>query len=94
MRLVNRDKLVAFKRKHAASRGPIDAWEAEVRKASWRSWSDVQSGFPRASWIGEGRVVFDIKGNDYRLVVLVRFQLGIVFIERIGTHAEYDKWRL
>lgn len=94
MRVVGRDKLEAFKRKHPQSRGPLDAWLAEARSAQWRKWSDIKVKFPKADWIGKGRVVFDIKGNDFRLVVLVYFQMGQVIVERVGTHAEYDKWRL
>lgn len=94
MRLVGRDKLVKFKSKHANVRPALDAWEDEARRAHWQNWADIKADFPRADWIGNGRVVFDIKGNHYRLLVLVRFTLGIVQIERVGTHAEYEKWRL
>ena len=94
MRVVGRDKLEAFKKKQPQSRGPLDAWLAEAKDAKWDKWADIKSRFPKADWLGNNRVVFDIKGNDFRLVVLVYFRMGRVIIERVGTHAEYDKWRL
>lgn len=94
MRVTGRDKLEAFKRKHPQSRGPLNAWLAETRNASWQQWADIKALYPRADWIGNNRVVFDIKGNKFRLVVIVYFKMGQVIIERVGTHAEYDKWQL
>lgn len=94
MRIIGRDKLEAFKKKHARSRGPLNAWLAEAIDGDWTQWSDIKARFPKADWLGKNRVVFDIKGNDFRLVVLVYFQMGRVIIERVGTHAKYDKWDL
>lgn len=94
MRVLGRDKLEAFKKKHASGRGAIDAWLNETRSAQWRKWADIKATFPKADWLANNRVVFNIKANDYRLVVLVYFSMGQVIIERIGTHAEYDKWKL
>lgn len=94
MRVLGRDKLEAFKRKHPQARGPVNAWLAEASDAEWRKWADIKAKFPKADWLGKNRVVFNIKSNDFRLVVLVYFRMGQVIVERIGTHAEYDKWRL
>lgn len=94
MRVLGRDKLEAFKREHPAARGPLIAWEAEVRAAQWGKWADIKAAFPSASWLENGRVVFDIKGNDFRLVAQVHFRFGQVIVERVGTHAEYSKWQL
>lgn len=94
MRVLGRDKLETFKRKHPTARGPINAWEAEAQAARWRKWADIKAAYPSASWLENRRVVFNIKGNDFRLVVRVHFQLGQVLIERVGTHADYDKWPL
>ena len=94
MRVVGRDKLEAFKRKHPQSRGPLDAWLAETSHASWRRWADIKATYPKADWISGNRVVFDIKGNKFRLVVLVYFNMGQVIVERVRTQAEYDKWQL
>lgn len=94
MRVLGRDKLDKFKRRHPDARGPLNAWEAEARNAKWGKWADVKTAFPTASWLERGRVVFDIKGNDFRLVVQIHFRLGQVLVERVGTHAEYSKWQL
>lgn len=91
MQLVGLLKLDAFKRTHADSRGPLDAWQTEVEAASWNGPQEIRDRYPSASFLGDSRVIFNIKGNTYRLVVKARYQNGIVLIEWIGTHAEYDK---
>lgn len=94
MRVLGRDKLDAFKKKHPQSRVPLNAWLTEAQTANWGQWADIKDRFRSADWLGNGRVVFNIKGNDFRLVVQVFFKQGNVIIERVGTHTEYDKWRL
>lgn len=97
MRILSTDKLDGFMKKHPPSRGPLKAWLAEAKAAEWRQWADIKARFPSADLInGKSaghRVVFNIKGNDYRLAVQVYFNQGMVVIERIGTHAEYSKWK-
>ena len=91
MQLLGLPKLDAFKRGHADSRGALDAWRSEVEIAQWAGPQDIRNRFPTASFLAENRVIFNIKGNTYRLVVKARYQYGIVLIEWVGTHAEYDK---
>lgn len=91
MQLLGLIQLDAFKRTHADSRGPLDVWQAEVEKAQWTGPQDVKNRYPSASFLADNRVIFNIKGNTYRLVVKARYQNGIVLIEWVGTHAEYDK---
>lgn len=91
MQLVGLLKLDAFKRTHADSRGPLDAWQSEVKAANWSGPQEIKDRYPNASFLADNRVIFNIKGNTYRLVVKARYQNGIVLIEWIGTHAEYDK---
>lgn len=91
MQLVGLLKLDAFKRAHADSRGPLDVWQSEVEAANWSGPQEIKSRYPSASFLADNRVIFNIKGNAYRLVVKTRYQNGIVLIEWIGTHAEYDK---
>ena len=91
MQLVGLLKLEAFKRTHADSRGPLNAWQAEVEAAQWGGSQDIKGRYPTASFLAENRVIFNIKGNAYRLVVKARYQNAIVLIEWVGTHAEYDK---
>lgn len=68
----------------------LDAWFYEVSRASWASSADVKRLYATASIVSAERIVFNIKGNDYRLVVSVDFEKGIVWIKWIGTHRDYD----
>jgi len=94
MELVGILKLDRFKRKHADARSPIDSWLAEADDATWRTPQDIKDRYASASFLSGRRVVFNIKGNDYRLLVKVSFKNQIVQILQIGTHAEYDSWEL
>ena len=69
----------------------LKAWFNDANRANWRSPHDIKNVYRNASILANNRVVFNIKGNDYRLIVHIRYDLGIVFIRFIGTHAEYDK---
>lgn len=91
MHLVGLVKLDDFKRAHADARGPLDAWRVEVEHAKWAGPQDIKNRYPSASFLAENRVIFNVKGNTYRLVVKARYQNGLVLIEWVGTHAEYDK---
>jgi mRNA interferase HigB len=76
---------------HRALKSALDAWFHEAMRAHWKTPSDVLKAYANASIVGSGRVVFNIKGNDYRLVVAVNYQYQIVFIKWIGTHRDYDQ---
>ena len=78
-------------RDHPALKGALDHWYKEVEKAEWSSTVDVRRHFATASIITADRIVFNIKGNSYRLVVSIDFEKTIVFIKWIGTHADYDR---
>ena len=69
----------------------LDAWFAEVKRAQWRNAADVKRLYATASIVSAERIVFNIKGNAYRLVIAADFEKGIVWIKWIGTHKEYDK---
>ncbi len=73
------------------SEQPLRAWYAEARKAQWGDPHDVKAFSRTASVIGGGRVVFNISGNRYRLVVAVRYDIGIVYVRFVGTHEQYDR---
>lgn len=92
--MVGVDALVAFAKKHADAESPLQAWLAEAKDAEWRTPQDVKDRYAHASILAGDRVVFNVKGNDYRLLVRISYVVGIVRVERIGTHAEYDKWKL
>jgi mRNA interferase HigB len=79
------------RRDHQALKGALDAWFAEARRAQWPSMAAVKRLYATASVVSADRVVFNIKGNDYRLVVAIDFEKAIVWIKWIGTHAQYDK---
>jgi mRNA interferase HigB len=68
-----------------------DAWRAIAETSQWRTPQDVKKSHPKASILKAGRVVFNIKANDYRLITLVHYESGIVMIRFFGTHREYDE---
>jgi len=74
-----------------SARSQFDAWMTLAMEADWRTPEDVKRSHPRASILKGGRVVFNIKGNDYRMVTLLNYQEGVVTIRFFGTHADYDK---
>jgi mRNA interferase HigB len=74
-----------------AARSQYDAWLGIVARAEWSNPEDVKASYPKASILKAGRVVFNIKGNDYRLIARVQYQAGVLAIRFFGTHAEYDK---
>lgn len=91
MRLLGVILLEEFKERHATARGSLDAWRKEVEQAEWRTPQDIKRHYRTADFLAGNRVIFNIKGNSYRLVVQVQYRNGIVKVEWIGTHAEYDK---
>lgn len=93
MTVVGKKTLNEFARQHADVRAAIAAWTAEVEAAAWKGSQDVKKRFPSASFIGEGRVVFNIKGNHYRLDAQIDYVTKVVLVKRIGTHADYDTWK-
>lgn len=94
MKVLNLEKLHAFSRKHNQAKGALDAWHDEVKRESWKTTLDIRKRFNSADFLPNNRVIFNIKGNNYRLVVQVVYQAGMVIVEKVGTHAEYDRWRL
>jgi mRNA interferase HigB len=80
-----------FWQRHPDSELAIRAWYVEVRGAKWAKATDVKARYPSASVLSSERLVFNIGGNKYRLIVRVNYASGTVFVRFIGTHAEYDK---
>src|ERR1700704_639397 len=74
-----------------AARSQYEAWLGIVARAEWRNPEDVKASYPKASILKAGRVVFNIKGNDYRLIARVQYQASVLAIRFFGTHAEYDR---
>jgi mRNA interferase HigB len=73
-----------------AARAQYEAWLGVVTQAHWQTPAAVRASHPKASILKSGRIVFNIKGNDYRLIARVQYQAGIVEVRFFGTHAEYD----
>jgi mRNA interferase HigB len=91
MRIIARSTLRAFAKAHPRAKAPLEAWFAEAEAAEWGSPHAVKERYASASIVGRNRIVFNIAGNMYRLVVEVHYQHRIVFIKFVGTHEEYDR---
>ena len=91
MRIIAISTLRAFWAKHPDAQTPLMAWYALASRVQWKSPADIKEAYRHASFTANNRVVFNIKGNDYRLVVLVRYDKGLLFVKFVGTHAQYDK---
>ena len=91
MKVLGRDRLELFCRRHADARRWIDNWLADVESAAWTSPHDIRQRYATASFLGGGLVIFNVRGNAYRLEVGVAYRAGVVSIEWIGTHADYDE---
>lgn len=93
MRLLGLPLLEKFKLRTPDARGALDAWQKEVVEADWKTPQDVKNRYRSADFLAGNRVIFNIRGNSYRLVVKVRYQNGLVLVEWVGTHADYDKMK-
>jgi mRNA interferase HigB len=91
VRVFNRSTVRAFADEHADARQALFAWFAEVERASWGGTDAIKAAYPSASFLAGNRVVFNVKGNKYRVVVAVKYEFFAVYIRFIGTHAEYDE---
>ncbi|MEX2523710.1 MAG: type II toxin-antitoxin system HigB family toxin [Gammaproteobacteria bacterium] len=91
MRIVGRDILDEFCRAHADGRKWIGNWIAETAATRWRTPQDIKDRYRGASFLKDNQVIFNVKGNRYRMEVLVAYNTGTVVIQWIGTHSEYTK---
>lgn len=91
MRVIAKKILRDFWLEHADSEQSLKSWHEEAEKAIWKTPIDIKTEYPTASFLVDNRVVFNIKGNTYRLIVRINYDFGIIWIRFIGTHAEYDK---
>jgi len=92
MTVVGLGKLDEFKQKHSDSTSQLDAWVREAKDAEWRTPQDIKDRYAHASFLPGNRVVFNIKGNRYRLDIKVNYATQVVLVVRLGTHAEYADW--
>lgn len=91
MRVIAVSTLRAFWECHRRAEQPLKAWYDEARRAQWLTPQEICDHYASASFVGGNRVVFNIKGNDYRLIVAVAWRFQAVYIKFIGTHAQYDR---
>ncbi len=93
MNVVSHRKLVEFYESegHRDSKTALERWYDIAENAEWHNFSDIKVDFPTTDYIGNQHYVFNIRGNRYRLVVVVKFTIGHLFILFVGTHSEYDK---
>lgn len=92
MNIYNRSSIIEFYKKHGDAKVPLEIWYEDVEHKKWKSPNDVKRDYGgNVSILKDGRAVFDVKGNDYRIVTAINYTNGWVFIKFIGTHAEYDK---
>lgn len=91
MRIIARKTLREFWEKRPDARQALQAWYADVKHAEWASPADIKAIYRNASFLSNNRVVFNIKGNRYRLIVSIQYEFRIVYVRFIGTHPEYDQ---
>jgi len=91
MHIVSIKTLREFWESHPDAEQPLRAWYTVARRAQWQSPTDVKAAYASASLIGGNRVVFNIKGNTYRLIVIAEYRKGRLFVRFVGTHSEYDR---
>lgn len=91
MRVIAKRTLREFWNKHGDCEQQLKSWYQEAEKANWKNINDLKKDYPSASILKDNRIVFNIKGNTYRLIVKFNFDYQICWIRFIGTHAEYDK---
>ncbi len=91
MNVIKRKTLLDFWTRHADAKGDLSAWFHEARHAEWKNFAEIKARYPSADVLSGNRVVFNIHGNTYRLIVRFDYRSRLAFIRFVGTHAEYDK---
>ncbi|MBX3163355.1 MAG: type II toxin-antitoxin system HigB family toxin [Bacteroidetes bacterium] len=91
MRVIAVKTLREFWKKHADAEQSLKAWYDEAEQAQWKNINEIKAEYPSAGILQDSRICFNIKRNDYRLIVKINFKYKIIYIRFIGTHAQYDK---
>jgi mRNA interferase HigB len=92
MRILNELLIEKFKRRYSNSRKPLDNWVDIIRSSTWDSLVDLKATFPSADYVAP-YIVFNVEGNNFRLVAIAVFSQGELTVVRIMTHSEYDRWK-
>jgi len=91
VRIIALKTLRLFWAQHPDAEQALQAWYHDARRAVWRTPAEIKDVYRNASFVGRSRVVFNIKGNDYRLVVAIHYPHGIIYVRFVGTHQEYER---
>ncbi len=91
LRVIAKKVLREFWEKHNDCEQQLKAWFQEASKAEWKNSNEIKTEYPSASIIGNDRIVFNIKGSSYRVIIKINFDYQMIWIRFIGTHPEYDK---
>lgn len=94
MRIISEKRLQEFGDAHHDARGPLRGWRTNVKQAHWKNFAELRAMYPSADQVGKC-TVFNIGGNNYRLVAAIHYNRGVVYVRNVLTHAEYDrgKWK-
>ncbi len=91
MRVVKKKTIVEYFAKHPDAKVALEDWYEKAANAQWKNFADLRKTFGSADNVGGKRIVFNIKGNDYRLVAIVLYRIGMIYVRFIGTHSEYSR---
>ncbi|MCP3966578.1 MAG: type II toxin-antitoxin system HigB family toxin [Lentisphaerae bacterium] len=91
MILAAKGRLEKYVKNHSSVRKAVEGWISDVEISNWKTPHDIRKRYSSASFLPKNNVVFNLKGNNYRLIVVVAYAMGVVTVKWIGTHAEYDK---
>ena len=91
MRIISKKILLEFWETNNDSEQSLRAWHGKTKSAKWETSSEIKNDYRNASFVANNRVIFNIKGNKYRLVVAINYDYQIIYIRFVGTHTEYDK---
>jgi mRNA interferase HigB len=89
--IISKTVLVEFGIKHSDVIEPLNKWYQKAKKADWKNFTEMKRTFNSVDVVGNDRYVFNIKGNNYRLVTMIFFDIRTIYVRFIGTHSEYDK---
>jgi mRNA interferase HigB len=90
MRIISRSTLVEYYSKEPQSKTALEEWYVKAKKSEWTCFADIKKSFNSVDAVGNQHYVFNVKGNDYRLVVVIQFTPKTIYIRFVGTHKEYD----
>jgi len=91
MNVISKRTLIKFYEEHSQAKSALEVWHSDARKATWNTPDDIKQIYSSASFLKDNRVVFNIKGNDFRLIVHIDYLRHIARVKFIGTHSQYDK---